>query len=366
MIKLPSHELQAALAPLRHIGGRHPVLLSAAADTGILSVAAFDAFAGIGARSSVEAEIKSKAEIVVDGGLLGGLVSRIPEHVPAELSVAFGKLKIKAAGSAYKLSQTMPAADFATLPDLDEPLAVIDADAKALHGALAAVCHVARSGEGKGDNVLGCVAFTGDRLMATDGHRLAISVLPEGVKNDAVQLLPAKLCQELLRFTSGGGKVMIQYDTRQARFTIGPAALIGLLGDGRYPNVDRLVPSEFSARATYRRDDLTAALVRAGLVAAQTNGVLVAQIDGNGSCRITAENDAAAGSETLESNDFQGDAVRFAFSAAYMNDAAKNTLGDEIELRVTGPTSPFVVHGCESPSGAVQMIMPVQVREVVK
>jgi DNA polymerase III sliding clamp (beta) subunit (PCNA family) len=99
------------------------------------------------------------------------------------------------------------------------------------------------------------------RMVATDGHRLAMidrslsdAKLAKGV------ILPRKGLAELRKLLEDTdlAEVVMTVGERDARFQAGTVSLFMRLNEGEFPDYRQVVPKE--SRASYRRDDLLAAL----------------------------------------------------------------------------------------------------------
>ena len=191
-------------------------------------------------------------------------------------------------------------------------------------------------------------------MEATDGHRLmryAID-LPDGL--DLV--LPAstmRLLQDRV--------VTIAVAKGQAVIDAGDGITIySRIIDGTYPDVAKLLPTEFKSTITADRRRLTRALERVAIIADAHNSIVKIEAAG-GTIAITAEADANNGKELLK---VDGTAKgTWAFNVHYLLDGIKAFKPAEaITLHANSATRPVVLTPADT-DGVTYLVMPVQIRE---
>jgi DNA polymerase-3 subunit beta len=190
-------------------------------------------------------------------------------------------------------------------------------------------------------------------MEATDGHRLMRYPidLPTGL--DVV--LPAstmRLLQDRV--------VTIAMAAGQAVINAGDGIVVySRILDGTYPDVAKLLPTEFTNTITADRRRLTRALERVAVIADAHNSIVKIEAVG-GTIAITAEADANNGKELLK---VEGAAKgTWAFNVHYLLDGIKAFKPAEaITMHANTATTPVVL----TPSGmdgVTYLVMPVQIR----
>jgi DNA polymerase-3 subunit beta len=104
------------------------------------------------------------------------------------------------------------------------------------------------------------------RLVATDGHRLALAEtleLTQDITGD--YLVPVRSLEEVARLISGQEEVQIAGTDKQISFRTKTTMVQSRLVEGKYLPYDSIIPAEFSWQAVVYRADLLAALERAEL-----------------------------------------------------------------------------------------------------
>jgi DNA polymerase-3 subunit beta len=129
--------------------------------------------------------------------------------------------------------------------------------------------------------------------------------------------------------------------------------------DGTYPDVAKLVPTEFSSTITVDRRRLTRALERVAIIADAHNSIVKLEAVG-GTIAITAEADANNGKELLKVDGVAKGT--WAFNVHYLLDGIKAFKPAEaITLHANTATTPVVL----TPSGVdgvTYLVMPVQIK----
>ena len=81
------------------------------------------------------------------------------------------------------------------------------------------------------------------RLVATDGHRLALAVRPIGDAKTAVSgIVPRKAVQEIARVVGSGEQVEVALGDNQFMLRMPNVMLMARLIEGTFPNYEQVVP----------------------------------------------------------------------------------------------------------------------------
>ncbi len=168
------------------------------------------------------------------------------------------------------------------------------------------------------------------RMVATDGHRLAL-VEHEGsfaVRLDVI--LPKRAVIELGRLCAGNDEMLrIGRDDNHIHFHLGKRRIVSRLLTGIYPDYSAVAPKENFNRFTVGREMITPAIKRVSLMAEDRSRAIKMEI-GGGEMRISSEccGIGEAG-ETIPIM-YEGDRITVGFNAAYLNDFF-HAIGEEEE-----------------------------------
>ena len=200
------------------------------------------------------------------------------------------------------------------------------------------------------------------RMVATDGHRLAVidrsignAKLPKGV------ILPKKGLLEVRKLLEDTdlAEVALMIGERDVRCEVGAVSLFMRLIEGEFPDYRQVIPKETRVKAVVERDVLLAALRRTSLLASErSHGVKLTL--GPGTLTLSASNpDQGEASEDIEVS-YQGQALGVGFNARYLLEVlAVHASGDTIELGLTDEVGPGVVRGSQDPT-YTYVLMPMR------
>jgi len=108
------------------------------------------------------------------------------------------------------------------------------------------------------------------RCVTTDGHRLAFSEATVQLDSSEISqfIVPRKAVLELARLLSEHSKseLNIHLDSRQLQIDLDDLKFTTKLIDGRYPDYERVMPSDFNINLAIDRNQLRAALTRAAVL----------------------------------------------------------------------------------------------------
>src|SRR4029453_9182399 len=108
------------------------------------------------------------------------------------------------------------------------------------------------------------------RMVATDGHRLALAIrqLPAG--GPAMSgIVPRKAVQEVARIVGSGEEVQIAISENQFMLRMPNVLLMARLIEGTFPNYEQVVPRAHPHRVALSRTALAAARRRGALLSSE-------------------------------------------------------------------------------------------------
>jgi DNA polymerase-3 subunit beta len=220
------------------------------------------------------------------------------------------------------------------------------------------------------------LVFQGDtlRFVATDTHRLTmkdaiVKEAGEGAQPSASAIVPSRVMNEVLRILGNSdGDVSIVLGGNQIKFEMehdrgGHTTLISRLIDGQFPNYERVIPKEPTRTLTIRRDDLSAAVKRAAIVARENNNrIVLRSSDDAEKVTITAESGSVGNAyeEVEVAREGVDSPVEIAFNAKYLTDVLNVLECEGINLELTEALRPGVIKMSGNAS-YLCVLMPMQV-----
>lgn len=211
----------------------------------------------------------------------------------------------------------------------------------------------------------------GLRLVATDGHRLALVdrlapeiesfQLPKGV------ILSRKGVAELKSLLTDAGeedKIQVCFQKNHGLFKRPPLFLVVRLIEGDFPDYDQVLPKTVGKQATMAREKFLAVLRRVSLLSAE-KGRGVKFKFAEGLVEVSARNpDLGEAKESLAIEWAGPEELAIAFNARYIIDILSVLKADKITLEMTDELSPGVLRpvgdGERPGEGHLSLIMPMR------
>jgi DNA polymerase-3 subunit beta len=198
------------------------------------------------------------------------------------------------------------------------------------------------------------------RLVATDGHRLALSVrqlpaLPAAVSG----IVPRKAIQEVARIVGAGEDVQVAMGDNQFMLRMPNVLLLARLIEGTFPNYEQVVPRAHPHRVTASRNALTAALRRVSVLSEERTKP-VKFVLSPGLLKLTAYSPDYGEAEEQVEVAYQGEELTIAFNSRYVLDALGALAAEQVLMEVKDGTSPGVIKSFED-EGSLCVIMPMRV-----
>lgn len=185
------------------------------------------------------------------------------------------------------------------------------------------------------------------RLVATDGHRLALCETPieEKINNNQSLIIPRKAVLELGRLLGEDeneaeirvGNNFIQITTPQMSFT-------SKLIDGRFPEYQNVVPTGCDKTAVSERGTLRQALGRVSILSNEKYRGVRLQFS-NGNLQIFAHNPDQEEAEEEIAVDYSGNELEIGFNVNYLLDALGAGSSEQVKIALTDANSCCLIQG---------------------
>jgi DNA polymerase-3 subunit beta len=357
------------LAPLSAVSGiierRHtlPILSNVLIERGSdsLSFVATDIEIQITARSGLTAAAEARS-VTVGARKLLDILRALPESAEVTLQQQEKRLMVKAGKSRFSL-QTLAAEDFPRLAKPAGETARFRLEQKALRRLLALVQYAMAQQDIRYylNGLLMVVEDRSLKLVATDGHRLALASLKLDTDLPRHEVIvPRKTVLELSKLLGDGDQpVTIELSATQAAFSFGSVELVSKLVDGKFPDYTRVIPTQHKNRLQVGREPLRQALLRAAILSNEKfRGVRWVLADG--SLKIVSSNaEQEEAHEELEVG-YAGDALDIGFNVNYLLDVLNNVAGTEVECAF-GDSSSSALISYASEKDFKYVVMPMRI-----
>lgn len=341
-----------------------PILVNVLLDAkpGLLSVTAFDL--EIGVTSEHRAEVLKEGRLAVSAKHLYDIVRTLPEPTVLLRRTENNYVEIICGASHFRIV-AMPAEDFPALPAV-EKVPFVSVRPKQLLGMIEMTSFAVSTDETRFN--LNGVFFqpvaTGVRMVATDGHRLALVERPvEGdfqLKRGVI--IPRKGIHELKRLLSeqGSEEAELGFAENSGVFRRPGLTLIMQLINGQFPEYEQVIPKESDRTLRLGRVRLLETLKRVSLLSQDQMHTVKLEVD-DGVLRISSQNPdlGEAREEIILEHEAPG-GLAIGFNARYLIDVLGVINTEDVQFELHDDLSPGVVHPADDPTYTA-VVMPVRI-----
>ena len=289
-------------------------------------------------------------EITVPARKLVDICKSLPEGSNIEFSLDSGKATVKAGRSRFTLS-TLPAADFPAVEagegsvalSLEQALVkqLIDGTAFAM-----AQQDVRYYLNGLYLEILGGRL----RVVATDGHRLALATGPVRVEAaDTGVIIPRKGVLELSRLLDGDAPLELAIGSNHLRAANEQFTFTSKLVDGKFPDYERVIPKNADKSVIGDRAELKQAFTRTAILSNEKyRGVRLKLADD--SLDITANNPEQEQAEEVVAVEYGGAELEIGFNVSYLLDVLSVLDQARVRLSLSDEASSALLEHAEPPA----------------
>jgi DNA polymerase-3 subunit beta len=314
----------------------------------------------VGARVSIPAKVAKGGTITVSARKLSEIVRELPA---AALSLKVGEnaaVNLRCGGVSYRLvglgSEDFPAVVPAA------PSAWLTVEAKTLRDMLAQTTFAISHDESR--FALNGVLFSFQpkelRLVATDGHRLAVATRSVGAGlSGTTGIVPRKAVVEIARVLGVSEDVQIAITENQFVLQMPNFVMTARLIEGQFPNYEAVLPRAHPGKLVIPRGALMSALRRVAVMAEERNKPVKMLLRPGSVVLSAASHDLGEAEEALQVT-YSGEEVSIGFNSRYVLEALAPIEKDEIVFEFKDGLSPGVVKGVEE-EGYSCVIMPMRI-----
>lgn len=298
-------------------------------------------------------------EVTVPARKLVDICKSLPESSQIEFSVEGGKATVKAGRSRFTLS-TLPASDFPSVEEgagelaLELPQSVVKRliDRTAFAMAQQDVRYYL-------NGMLLELKSGRLRMVATDGHRLALCTAPDAVDaGDAAVIVPRKGILELARLLEGDEKVRLVIGTNHVRAANRQFTFTSKLVDGKFPEYERVLPKSPDKSVSGNRLELKQAFTRTAILSNEKYRGVRLKLSTD-SLEITANNPEQEQAEEVVTVDYQGPDLEVGFNVSYLLDVMSVLDGERVRFSMADSASSALVEEADG-GDSVYVVMPMR------
>lgn len=341
-----------------------PILVNVLLDAkpGMLTVTAFDLEIGI--TSEHRAEVMKEGRLAVNAKHLYDIVRTLPEPTVLLRRTENNYVEITCGASHFRIVATA-AEDFPSLPAAEQ-VPFVQVRPKQLLGMIEMTAFAVSTDETRFN--LNGVFFQpvegGVRMVATDGHRLALVQrdlegdfqLKRGV------IVPRKGIHELKRLLAeqGSEEAELGFSGNSGVFRRPGLTLIMQLINGQFPEYEQVIPKESDRTIRIGRARLLETLKRVSLLSQDQMHTVKLEVE-DGLLRVSSQSPelGEAREEIPLDHDVAGGLV-IGFNARYLIDVLGVISTDEIQFELHDDLSPGVLHPADDTTYTA-VVMPVRI-----
>lgn len=169
------------------------------------------------------------------------------------------------------------------------------------------------------------------RLVATDGHRLAVMDVKFEQSEPLNVLIPRKALVESAKLAAGEKSIAFARSENHIHFRIGESNLSSRMLSGMFPNYELVLPKPPLTEIQINADRLTSAIRRVALMADQASKSVKVRI-AEGAIELSSQMQDVGESADSVTIDYDGPEILTCFNATYLLDAIGSS--DEIVMKI--------------------------------
>lgn len=195
------------------------------------------------------------------------------------------------------------------------------------------------------------------RLVATNGQRLATSVLDFPLDSEGSFIVPRKGVNEILRMIGSRDEtVSLAFGTNHVRLETKNTRVVSKLIDGSFPDYQVAIPTSGDKVMEVSRSLLREALIRAAILSNEMYRNVKLHLAGH-RLGILANNPMKEDAEEKLTVSYDGAELEIGFNVGYLIDCLTAMEGDTVRLTFSDGSSAVLIEGPDDP-GATYVISP--------
>ncbi len=308
----------------------------------LLTITATDLEVELSAVSSVQ--LMEPGEITVPGRKLFDIIKALPDKAEIQFATEGEKVVVRSGKSRFTLT-TLPASDFPSVENIEvKQLVKVQKSELKL---LLEKTHFSMAQQDVRYYLNGLLFEFHDqqlRLVATDGHRLALAEtsIKEPIKSALQVILPRKGVLELQRILNGDGELEVTIGSNHMRVSVEGIRFTSKLIDGRFPDYTRVIPADPTRIVESNPALVRAALQRAAILSNEKFRGIRITLRENAIVMQAHNPEQEEAEEELEVK-YQGENMEIGFNVNYLLEALNAIEGNEVELGFTDGNSSCLI-----------------------
>jgi DNA polymerase-3 subunit beta len=373
-LKIGAQELARALGRSQGIVEKKstmPILshvLLEAKKGNLLHVSATDLDLSVSSEHSCE--VTKEGALAVPAKHLFEIVRSLPEQEVTLKKAGNNYLEVKSGPSEFRIVG-LPAEDFPALPKF-EKVSFVDVVPAELLAQIELTSFAASTDETRYN--LNGVFFEPQgpvlRMVATDGHRLALSERPlagdYALKRGVI--LPRKGLHELKKLLGESVDAATEKPETKLGFAENsaiyrrPGVVLAMrLIEGMFPDYKQVIPKQGEKIVKVGRQRLLETLRRVSILASDKSHAVKLELSA-GLLRVLSQNPDLGDAKEEVPVEYAGEPLKIGFNSRYITDVAAVLRSDDVQLELADDLSPGVLRGAgPEDAGYTAVVMPMRI-----
>lgn len=204
-------------------------------------------------------------------------------------------------------------------------------------------------------------------MVASDGHKLVRSKTMSAHGNERAAFIlpkkPAVLIKNLL--PKEEGLVSIEFDERNAVFTLDNYRMVCRLIEGRYPNYNSVIPANNPNKITIDRLQLLGALRRVSIFSSQASSLVKLCMSADSMVINAQDIDFSTSAKETLTCQYAGTPMEIGFKSSFLIDILNNIPSDDVLIELADPSRAGVITPVEQEEDEdlLMLLMPMMLND---
>ncbi len=204
-------------------------------------------------------------------------------------------------------------------------------------------------------------------MVASDGHKLVrCKTLAARGSERAAFILPKKpsvLLKNLL--PKEQGTAAIEFDDRNAIFTLDNYRMVCRLIEGRYPNYNSVIPKNNPHKVIVDRQQMMGALKRVSIFSSQASSLIKLRMQENEMVISGQDIDFSTSAEETQVCQYTGNQMSIGFKSTFLIDILNNIASGEVIIELADPSRAGVIIPMEQAENEdlLMLLMPMMLND---
>ncbi len=198
-------------------------------------------------------------------------------------------------------------------------------------------------------------------FVASDAHKLVRYQRSDAHSEEAASFIlpkkPASLMKNIL--PKEDGQVALEFDDKNAFFTLSEYKVVCRLVEGNYPNYNSVIPSNNPRKLTIDRIELLNTLKRVSVFSNQASNLVKLELTGN-QMRVSAQDiDFSISAYERLNCEYEGDDMEIGFKSVFLLEILSNIESSDVVIELADPTRAglFLPSGTDNEAEDVLMLL---------